>query len=108
MRNYVVRTVRIRGKTVIVSAQRRDGMVKVEAARAVDKAKMGATTMPNTRIFDLPYGTAILSSANFSVCNDSATNRARLAHAMMCCCSAVMSSAAICKRGCDTHGKEKV
>lgn len=105
MRNGLVRMTRIRGKAVVVSAICLGSKVRVEAACALDGEETAAAAA-KARLMCLPYGKAILSMEDFALSDDGGTNNARLAHALLCCCSAVMGADSAAKGG-KTHGKEK-
>ena len=79
--------------------------VRVEAACALDGEETAAAAA-KARLMCLPYGKAILSMEDFALSDDGDTNNARLAHALLCCCSAVMGADSAAKGG-KTHGKEK-
>lgn len=106
MRNGLAKMACIRGKTIVVSATRLDGRVKVEAARALDDAETSETA-PEARLVHLPCGKVILSSADFALCGDNDTNCARLAHALLCCCTAVMGTEAATKGGGSSWKKDR-
>mgnify|MGYP002582533282 CR=1 FL=1 len=65
-----------------------------------------AAAAAKARLMCLPYGKAILSMEDFALSDDGDTNNARLAHALLCCCSAVMGADSAAKGG-KIHGKEK-
>ena len=92
-------------KTVVVSALCLGSKVRVEAACALDGEETAAAAA-KARLMCLPYGRAILSMDDFALSDDGDTNNARLAHALLCCCSAVMGADSAAKGG-KIHGKEK-
>lgn len=91
MRKYVVKLADVRNEMIVVSAARFGGRIKVEAACAVTgRLTDVAIREASVRIAMFPGGTAVVSSAEFDVCDDRSANYARFAHALFGCCTAVL------------------